>query len=140
VAGAVKFTIPTGRSEYYSGFDSWMLEPLLGTQWLFDVPEWFLSFQARYIFAFASLPGKEARTDYARLESFIGYENKKFYAFIQPDYRYEPSRDSHTFFINFEGSYKFTDKGGIRAQYKPRLVGESFFQLQILLGVYFYLK
>lgn len=71
VALKVKFKIPTGRDEYLSGFDSWTIEPLLGNQWLFTNPSWFMSFQARYNYSFAALPGKQPRYSFVRLDYFF---------------------------------------------------------------------
>ena len=74
-AAKMKLVIPTGRGEYLSGFDSWTIEPLVGTQWLFEDPNWFTSIQLRYSYSFASLPGKDPRFDFLRVEYFFGYES-----------------------------------------------------------------
>jgi hypothetical protein len=135
----MELKIPTGRDEYLSGFDSWTIEPLLGTQWLFTNPSWFMSFQARYNYSFAALPGKEPRYSFLRLDYFFGYESNKMWLFLQPDYRYIPSMSSHTLYLTLDGAYKINSKFGVRAILKPRLYGDEFYESLMVIGVYAYL-
>jgi hypothetical protein len=139
MAVKMKFIIPTGRDEYLSGFDSWTIEPLIETQWLFTNPSWFMSFQVRYNYSFTALPGKQPRYSFVRLDYFFGYENKQMWLFLQPDYRYIPSMSSHTLYLTIDGAYKLSSKFGIRAKLKPRLSGDEFYESLMVIGVYAYL-
>jgi hypothetical protein len=131
-----KLIFPTGQAEYFSGFDSWTIEPLFGTQWLFNIPDWFTSIQVRYNYSFASLPDKSKRPGFLRLEYFFGYESEHMWLFIQPDYRYIPESSKSTLFLTLDGAYKINNGFGVRAKISPRVMGTDFFEVLSVLGVY----
>lgn len=138
-AAKMKLVIPTGRGEYLSGFDSWTIEPLVGTQWLFEDPNWSTSIQVRYSYSFATLPGKEPRFDFLRVEYFFGYESSTFWLFLTPDYRYVPSVSGNNLFFGLDFGYKIRKSFGLKAFVKPRIVGKQFFAFYSMAGFYLYL-
>ena len=138
-ATKMKLVIPTGRDEYLSGFDSWTIEPLVGTQWLFENQNWFTSIQIRYSYSFATLPGKEPRFDFLRVEYFFGYESSTSWLFLAPDYRYVPSVAGNNLFLGLDFGYKIRKSYGFKALLKPRLVGKQYFAFYSLAGFYLYL-
>lgn len=124
----MKFTVPTGSDEYFSGFDSWTIEPQIGTQWRFTNPNWLTAISIRYNYSFAALPGSSPRFSYFRMEYFFGYENKNWWGFIEPDYRFIPTRNSHNLFIGFNAGYKISRKFAVHAKLKPRIIGSDFYE------------
>ncbi len=135
----VKFIMPTGRSEYLSGFDSWSLEPIFGSSWRFENPVWSQGIQAKYFFSIASLPMKNARFDFLRLEYYIGFENKKNGIYFEPDYRYIPSKGNHNFFLNTRYNINANSKLGFDISYKYRVLGDDFFEHLFDVGFYLFL-
>ena len=139
VGTKLKLIIPTGKNEYYSGFDSWSIEPLVGTQWLLKNSNWLIASQIRYNYSFASLPAKKPRFSFLRIDFFIGYESNVFWVFFEPDYRFIPSRDRHNLFVSFDFGYKFLHKIGIHFTGKPRIIGTDFYESLYTLGLYYFL-
>ena len=139
IALILKFVIPTGRAEYYSGFDSWILEPQIGTQWKLKNPNWSFSATARYNYSFATLPGKEERFSFLRLEGFFGFENKKWWIFLQSDYRYITNRGDASFLFGGDAGYKVSSRLAIRISGKKRIYGDDFFDSLFTLGGVWYL-
>lgn len=136
LGASIKMTLPTGRAEYFSGFNSYTIEPLIGTQWLFENTDWFTSIQVRYNYSFASLPGEEPRYSFLRCEYFIGYENNNMWLFVSPDYRFIPSKSNHDLFLTLNGALKVSKRVGLRAKYTGRLIGEEFYRSLLVLGCY----
>ena len=139
VGYALKFIIPTGRDEYFSGFDSWTLEPQVGTQWVLSNSNWLVATTVRYNFSFASLPNKIRRFSHLRFQGFIGFENKVWWGFIEPDYRYIPSLESNNIFVGINFGYKLSPHIAIRFFGKPRITGEDFFKSLYTIGGTLYL-
>lgn len=135
----VKQIIPTGRNEYYSGFDSWTIEPLIGTQILFWGSKLFLAATTRYNYTYAALPGKQKRQDFLRIEPAFGFENTHFWIDFGADYRYITSKKSQNIFLVFETGYKISDIIGASLRFKPRIYGSEFFQQNALFSIYFQL-
>lgn len=133
----LKFTLPTGRAEYLSGFDSWTIEPLIGTQWLIN--KCLIGSSIRYSYSFKALPGKQPRYSFIRLDGFLGYENSHLWCFIEPDYRYIPSLANSHLFINFDFGYKFNKICGVKFSWKPRIIGDQFYSSLFSLGGYMFL-
>lgn len=138
-AAKMKLVIPTGRDEYLSGFDSWTIEPLVETQWLSEDPNWFTSIQLRYSYSFATLPGKDPRFDFLRVEYFFGFESSTLWFFLTPDYRYVPSVSGNNLFLGLDFGYKIRKSFGLKAMVKPRIVGKQFYAFYSMAGFYLYL-
>jgi len=135
----IKFIIPTGRSEFFSGFDSWSLEPIVGSSWQFENPAWSQGILARYYLSFASLPDKKQRFDYLRMEYYLGYENRKIGVYFEPDYRYIPSKDNHNLFLKFDLNFNANSKLGFKLSNKYRVFGDYFFENLVTVGFYVFL-
>jgi len=140
IAVRIKFTLPTGKLDYYSGHDTWALEPLIGTQWLLENPDWFTSAQVRYYYSLSALPGKSPRFNFIWLEYFFGYENQKVFFILSPDYRFIPNNSKHNLFLGIEIGYKVSSQIGIRSEFKPKVTGDEFYESLFLLGFYIYLN
>ena len=139
IASSLKFTIPTGRDEYLSGLNSWTIEPLIGSQWLFSNVNWFTSFQLRYSHSFASLPTYTPRFDILRVEYFYGFENNRGWLFLETDYRFTPDKADHNLFLAINGGYKLNNQLGFKVKIKPRIIGSEFYSSLFILGFYTYL-
>ena len=132
-------TLPTGRDEYYSGFDSWTIEPIAGFQWKLWNPNTLTGLKLMYNYSFAALPGKTPRFSFLRILPSTGFENNRFWAFVSLDIRFIPSRGESNLFLATDLGFKFTEKLGIYGKFKPRIVGDSFFEELNQIGLYFYL-
>ena len=58
----------------------------------------------------------------------VGYENKNWWGFIEPDYRFIPTRDSSNLLIGFNAGYKISRKFAVHAKFKPRIIGSDFYE------------
>jgi len=132
-----KQVIPTGRDEFYSGFDTWAIEPLVGIQFLFGKTHFSASFSARYWHSYAALHQKKKRNDHLRIEPGFGYERKHFWVNITPDYRYIPNNKSSNLFLEMSAGYKISDNAGLSVLYKSRLSGTDFFEYNAAFSFYF---
>ena len=128
VGFALKFTLPTGRDKYFSGFDSWTIEPSVGMQWFLTNVNWLFSTSARYNYSYAALPGSSPRFSYLRLEAHFGYENIKWWVFIEPDYRFIPTNKKSTVLIGINAGYKLSKSFSLGAVAKPRIMGSNFYE------------
>jgi len=137
VVSKLTFTLPTGSDEFFSGFDSWTIEPDVLTGWLLGETKWFLNARARYNYSFAALPGKEPRFSYSRLDVGAGYENQSIWIEVAPDWRFIPSRSAHNLFLKTEFGLKISEILGMYFRYKPRISGDEFWET--LASGHFYL-
>ena len=137
--GKMRLFIPTGRGEYYSGFDSWSIEPQLGFQWKVFNPTWILATLIRYNYSLASLPEKTRRYSFLQTEISFGIETKKYWLFIEPDYRYIHENQESNLFINFSGGYKLDNQIALKLNIKPRIYGSNFYESFIEIGLFSYL-
>ena len=134
-----KLILPTGRDEYFSGFDSWTIEPNAGFQWKLWNANTLTGLQLKYSYSFAALPDKKARNSFFRAEPYTGYENNRYWAFVAFDYRFIPSKVESNIFASINVGFKFNEHWGIKGKFKPRIAGESFYEEMYVIGAYFYL-
>lgn len=136
---SMKFIIPTGRDEYYSGFDSWTLEPKIATQWKLNNPNWAFSGIAKFNYSIGALPEKDRRFSFLRVENYFGYENKKWWGLLKSDYRYITDSSDSTFYIGVDTGYKVSSRLAIRIGGKKRIYGDNFYDSLFSLGGVWYL-
>lgn len=134
VGFALKLTLPTGRDTYFSGFDSWTIEPRVGMQWILRNINWLFSTEARYNYSFASLPGSSPRFSYVRMEAYFGFENPTWWIFIEPDYRFIPTTKKSTVLMGVSAGYKWSNLFSINAKAKPRIIGSNFYESLYSIG------
>lgn len=137
--GRLKMVIPTGKSQFESGGDSWAAEPLMGVQWFFAKRKFLVAFVGRYRWNYASNPHAQLANDFFRLETVIGYENNKMYAYLESDYRYFPRVGGHVVFLKLDLGYRVNQRIGLYLRFKPRVYGEMLYRLNSSFGLYIYL-
>ncbi len=137
IGAKLKFVIPTGNADYFSGFDSWSIEPLIGAMWLFKNIEWFTAINLRYNYSLSALPGKKIRDNFLSLEYALGYESDQLWFVLEPDYRFNTNNQNSDLFLAVEFAYKINNSIGARLKYKPRIIGQNFYE-SLLVGALFY--
>lgn len=136
----MKFTIPTGRKDKFSGFNSWTIEPQVGFQWKIFNVNWLTSVSLKYNYSFASTDENDPRFDYLRTDYELGYENESWWIFFEPEYRYIPTRGNSTLYAALNLGYKPSRRLSVRFKYKPRVIGTDFFETYLSLGANFFFK
>ncbi len=137
---SMKFTFPTGRKENLSGFNSWTIEPQVGAQWKLKNDNWLTSVALRYNYSFASTDEEDPREQFLRIDYEIGYENKLWWVFFEPDLRYIPSKGNATAYLALNTGLKMSRRTSLRLKYKPRVYGSDFFETFLNLGLTWFLK
>jgi len=136
ISTKIKVIIPTGKSEYSTGFDNWILEPLVYAGWKLKDKKTYFLYRVRLNFSISPLPGLESTSPYIRYEPIMGYENDKFWIASTGDNRLTLDNWEYTFLFKTEIGLKLSDFNGIFASINYRIIGDYYYKYYISCGYY----
>ena len=126
IAPALKLITPTGRAEFGSGFDNWILEPAVLYGWLLKDSRFFITNRARVNFSVGQINEAPVSDAYLRFEPRAGFENERLWASLTPDYRLIFDDTRSTLLLKYEGGFKLNEKMGFGFSLLQRLTGSDF--------------
>ena len=126
LAPSLKLIAPTGRAEFGSGFDNWILEPAILYGWLLKDIRFFITSRMRANFSIGRINNASVSDAYVRFEPRAGFENERFWASLIPDYRLIFKDTRSTLLLKYEGGLKINDKSGIGLFFSHRVIGSDF--------------
>jgi len=132
----IKMILPTGKSEYLSGLDNWIIEPQIYFGWKLKNNKIYFANRLRANFSIAHLPGIPKSAPFIRYEPILGYENDKFWLASTIDNRYIMDSRKYILFLELEMGLKFNQSNGIFSSATYRVFGELFYEFYLSFGYY----
>ena len=136
VSATIKMILPTGKLEYLSGLDNWIIEPSIYFGWKLRNDNIYFAHKLRAIFSISALPETPKIDPYGRYEAILGYENDKFWIASTSDSRLTLNDWDYVLLLKLEYGLKLNKSNGIFTSVTYRVFGELFYEYYLNFGYY----
>ncbi|MCG8581224.1 MAG: hypothetical protein MI866_14985 [Bacteroidales bacterium] len=136
VTSSFKMILPTGKSEYLSGLDNWIIEPSVYYGWLLKDNRFFFTNKIRINTSVGSIGDAIVPDAYFRFEPRLGFENEDFWVDTTSDLRTSIESLKTTVFMSLSCGYKVNSKTGWMFSFKKNINDKRFYNTYLSIGFY----